>query len=178
LCMKKNVMVDLETLGKRAGCAILSIGAVRFDAEGVDMEDGLYLIVRRKDCVDAGLHEDPSTVEWWEKQSDTARKVIHLSERDDATPLRTALTEFGAFVGSAKVYGNGSDFDNAILYAAYAALGMDVPWKFWDSRCYRTLKGLFPDVKMVRGGTHHNAFDDAVSQARHASEIMRSKGLV
>lgn len=47
-----------------------------------------------------------------------------------------------------------------------------VPWPHWNDRCYRTLKAMRPDVKMERTGTHHNAVDDATSQARHALALL------
>jgi DNA polymerase III epsilon subunit-like protein len=173
-----HVMVDLETLGKRAGCAIISIGAVLFDETGVDENNAFYTVVSRKDCVQLGLHEDPDTLDWWSKQSEGARYVLQHSMSNEAKPLVEALTDFGHFVGPAKVWGNGADFDNAILYACYAAVEKPVPWKFWDSRCYRTLKNLYKDVPMAkRVGTHHNALDDAINQARHASAIFQAKGL-
>lgn len=169
--MKKHTMVDLETLGRRAGCSILSIGATYFDETGVEGE--FYAVVNQASCEKAGLHTDPETLAWWEKQSEDARKVLEES-RTGGMPLIDALDLFGIFVGKTKVWGNGADFDNAILYACYAAVGKEVPWKFWDSRCYRTLKGLFPSVKLVRQGTYHNALADAISQTNHASEILRT----
>jgi len=168
---KKNTMVDLETLGRRAGCSILSIGATYFDAEGIASE--FYVVVSQASCEKAGLHTDPETLEWWEKQPEAARKVLEES-RTGGMDLANALDLFGTFIQGTKVWGNGSDFDNAILYACYAAVGKEVPWKFWDSRCYRTLKNLFPAVKMTRQGTYHNALDDAKTQAEHAAEILRS----
>jgi exodeoxyribonuclease VIII len=74
------------------------------------------------------------------------------------------------------VWGNGASFDNAILAQCYRAVGMDFPWKFWNDRCYRTLKNLVLDVPFERTGTHHNALDDARSQAIHASAILRRMG--
>ena len=69
--------------------------------------------------------------------------------------------------------GNGADFDLPILAAAYAAVGLSVPWKPYNGRCYRTLKNLAPVVKLARPGTHHNALDDARTQAVHAIKLMR-----
>lgn len=169
--MKKNTMVDLETLGRRAGCSILSIGATYFDEAGVEGE--FYAVVSQESCEKAGLHTDPETLAWWEEQSPEAREVLEIS-KNSGMLLADALDLFGVFMKGTKVWGNGSDFDNAILYACYAAVGKEVPWKFWDSRCYRTLKGLFPSVKLVRQGTYHNALSDAISQATHASEILRA----
>lgn len=49
--MSKDVMVDLETLGTRPGCKILSIGAVEFGVGPDYNEDGLgaefYVEVQR-----------------------------------------------------------------------------------------------------------------------------------
>lgn len=168
---KENTMVDLETLGRRAGCSILSIGATYFDKDGTAEE--FYVVVSKASCEAAGLHTDPETLAWWAKQSPEARKVLEESETG-GMDLADALDLFGQFAKGTKVWGNGSDFDNAILYACYAAVEKDVPWKFWDSRCYRTLKGLNTGVKLVREGTYHNALSDAVSQAKHASEILRA----
>jgi DNA polymerase III epsilon subunit-like protein len=38
-----DVMIDLETLGRRPGCAILSIGAVEFGPAGLGRE--LYIVL-------------------------------------------------------------------------------------------------------------------------------------
>lgn len=171
--MKKHTMVDLETLGRRAGCVILSIGAVHFDEYGV--EDELYIVVNKKSCTEAGLHIDQDTLDWWEKQSPKARQVLKDAETEEAVLLADALETFGAFTKGTKVWGNGADFDNAILYACYAAVGKDVPWPFWDSRCYRTLKNVHKGITAPkRQGTCHNALDDAKTQAEHAATILGS----
>ena len=65
----KDVMVDLETLGRRAGCSILSIGAVAFDAETGTMGPEFYMVVKMASCEKHGLHTDPETVAWWKKQN-------------------------------------------------------------------------------------------------------------
>ena len=170
----EHVMIDLETLGRRAGCSILSIGAVAFGPEGLGAE--LYTVVNRASCTAAGLHEDPGTLAWWEKQSASARAVLgQATEGGDLLPVALGkLTEFlGQFnCRKVQVWGNGADFDNAILTACYAALGQDIPWEFWNNRCYRTLKSLKPQVKLARQGTYHNALDDAKSQAAHAIQLM------
>ncbi|MHB0978446.1 MAG: 3'-5' exoribonuclease domain-containing protein [Minisyncoccota bacterium] len=56
---------------------------------------------------------------------------------------------------------------------AYHALDMKQPWKFWNNRCYRTLKNMFPEVPFVRIGIAHDALDDAKSQAEHAVAILK-----
>lgn len=175
----KDVMVDLETLGMVPGCVIISIGAVFFDSTGLG--DEFYTVVNRMDAEARGLTVDAATVKWWTQQSDEARKVLHDSSRKKTSlPLMMALAQFDRFLSSrgdvtnVRVWGNGADFDNPILAVAYDRLGQRPPWKFWNNRCFRTLKNLAPEeAKPPRQGTHHNALDDAKHQAEHAVRALR-----
>ena len=182
-----DIMLDLETLGTTPGCLILSIGAVAFDPHGDSLGDKFYVVINRKsmarnyedDFVQPLFKAEPETEQWWNSQTEEAKQVLRDSE--DATksvPVISALDSFANFVSlhgskKAKIWGNGSDFDNAILATTYRKLGMPVPWQFWNNRCYRTLKSLVPKCKMERTGVHHNALDDACSQALHLQEILR-----
>ena len=56
-----------------------------------------------------------------------------------------------------------------------AAAGGKAPWTFWQERDLRTLKGLSPDLRIERSGTHHNALDDALHQARLVQHILTSR---
>lgn len=177
----ENVMVDLETLGKRAGCSILSIGAVEFSADGLGRE--FYVVVGIKG--QESLAVDSDTLAWWEKQSDEARTVLE-EHKASSLSLGNAIDWLNSFLapigrGRLKVWGNGSDFDNAILYAAYAAAGKELPWEFWNSRCFRTLKNMVRNVKPAERSGAHNALADAKWQAEHASRILalaRENGVV
>ncbi len=181
-----NCMVDLETLGTRAGCTIMSIGAVMFDPESRTLGAKFYVTINRKSCAAHGLHEDPKTLEWWGNQSHEARKIFDEVSSSNSWGLPTALNSFRHYLRDhgaerVKVWGNGADFDNAILQSAWAAAYPvnNVPplWDHWDNRCYRTLKGLAPNCKMLRVGTYHHALDDAISQAHHAIDLFRELGL-
>jgi hypothetical protein len=174
-----DVMVDLETLGDGPGCVILSIGAVAFDPLSGVIGGGFYSVVDTASCVVAGLRYDQGTLDWWAKQSAEARAVIADAASGSAPPLAHALDNFSFYltrfggVAKARVWGNGADFDNAIL--AYAAKAVQRPkvWEHWNSRCYRTLKNLNRDVPMPeRVGVFHNALDDAKTQAMHAVAIL------
>ena len=170
----KNLMVDLETLGTTAGCTILSIGAVFFDRDK-GLGDEFYTVVSRASCAEIGLFEDPDTVKWWKGQNADAQKVLKAAGLKKAKGIANALSEFDAFIKKdtgVKVWGNGADFDNPILIAAYTKLGRKQGWGNWSGRCYRTLKNLAPSVKLVRQGVYHNALDDAKSQAEHAVRLM------
>lgn len=173
----QDVMVDLETLGNSPGAAILSIGAVAFDPETGEIDDaGYYSVVDVNSCVCAGLRFDPDTLAWWKDQSEEARAVLKDAWASKAPTLKTALIGFNGYLRQhggtgVRVWGNGSDFDNALLAVAYRAADVAPGWKFWNSRCFRTLKNLSPLTTFTRVGTYHNALDDARTQAAHALRI-------
>lgn len=161
-----NIMLDLETMGTSSNAAIIAIGAVRFDAT---VRDKFYCAIDLSDCVKNGLEMNPDTVMWWMRQSDAARAQFENPDHD----LVAALDAFRQWAGDDPIiWGNGADFDNAILANAYKKTGQEPPWRFWNNRCYRTMKSLKPDIKMERTGTHHNALDDAASQAEHLMRIL------
>lgn len=178
----RDIMLDLETLGTVPGCAIASFGAVAFDEFGVAVE-GFYRAVTipqwdTPGLTAEGLHKDQDTIDWWKRQNDEARKVF---TDPDAASLMSALEQLGAFIGrygSPRVWGNGADFDNPIVACAARAVGIDPKtlWQGFNGRCYRTVKNQHKDVKLVRGGTYHNALDDARSQADHLVRICQTRG--
>lgn len=166
--MKTKVMLDLETLGKTPGSVIVAIGAVKF-AEG-QILDRFYERVDAESCVVLGLQMDVSTVMWWLTQDEEARMEITRQGR----PLADVLRSFSSWIDDpdAEIWGNGASFDNVLLAEAYDRTGLTRPWQYWNDRCYRTVKNLHPERSMKRMGTHHNALDDAESQALHLMEIL------
>jgi exodeoxyribonuclease VIII len=174
--MSTAISLDLETLGKTGVCAVLSIGAVAFDTDTLELIPGaeFYGVVSQQSSWAAGLTADANTLQWWAAQSDEVRSV--LQETSLAYPtLFYTLSKFTQWATSledpskVEMWGNGSDFDNAILSAAYAKVGIEPPWRFWNSRCLRTLKGLCkPAPSVERVGVRHNALDDARYQAQCA----------
>lgn len=174
----QDVMVDLETLGTCPGCSILSIGAVAFNPTSGELGSEFYVVVNRENCLAASLYEDPETVAWWENQSAEAKQVLKEAERGER--LEDALNRFTEYLkqfdlGTVRVWGNGSDFDNAILSVCYHHVGLNLPWKFWNNRCYRTIKAMHPTIRLARKGIHHNALDDAKTQAIHANQLLGAR---
>lgn len=171
----KNLMLDTETMGTGPRAALAAIGAVFFDPDTEQVGDRFYIDVDLASSVQLGLTMDPGTVKWWLRQSDEARQAFTRP----GLAITDALTLFAHWISQHQkpadvlVWGNGADFDNVIVAQAYQLAGIALPWAYFNNRCYRTLKSLRPDVELQRVGTHHNAVDDAESQARHAIALLR-----
>jgi exodeoxyribonuclease VIII len=179
-----HVMIDLETMGTRPNSPVVSIGAVAFQPwrqhkDGEVQLGGIvskfYEVIDLAWSVRDGAVIEPETVIWWLGQGDKAREAI---TRRGIEP-KVALQRFSDWLGPWEpmgVWGNGASFDNVMLTEAYRRAGIKAPWPFWQDRCYRTIKSLYPQVELVRMGEHHNALDDAISQAMHLIEIDKVMG--
>lgn len=165
-------MVDLETMGTVADAAICSIGAVRFDLESDELDDAGFsasISLDSNSAVGRRIQED--TFLWWLKQSAEAQAFFHGPKQS----LESSLIDLSDWIGNDTYYvwSNGADFDLPMLMHAYAQFNLEVPWRFTNSRCYRTYKNLpcAKNVPLQRVGTHHNALFDALNQARHIQKI-------
>lgn len=197
--MTNHCMLDLETLGSTPGCVVLSIGAVIFDptagtvcslahanANPIFPQNlrPLSVVVNLKSAVSAGLKIDPETLEWWMRQ-DRGARLATLGKPGESHILVHALTRFADWYrnsGAQRIWCHGATFDVPVLGAAYAALGMDVPWEYRTVRDTRTAFELarcgdvLEQVEMRFGGTKHVAADDAGVQAAQVCEAYRCLG--
>lgn len=188
-----DIMLDIETFGTGTNAAIVQIGAVAFNADGDNAElftnspevllgqgVGFRVNVDLAKSKHPGVI-DPSTVEWWLKQSDAARaSVTSLTEM--RYELGSALNEFSGWVQDVghsmhdvRLWSNGPTFDETIIRAAFDRYGMTLPISFRGSRCCRTMNDLAMDMgwdpraalsEAAEGIVKHDGLGDSVYQAR------------
>lgn len=191
-----HVMIDLETLGTVPGCIGFSIGAVQFDPAMHRLGSTFYAVVNVDSALDHYLREDEATVEWWSKQSPEARVTLEDARAGNGMTLPDAMNRLNDYFQSLgtkstiRVWGNGADFDNPILRVMYDAAKVTPYPGGYGGRCYRTMKNLDElfgptfkfhklDSERHRVGTHHNALDDAKSQAMHLmANVARIKSAI
>ncbi len=168
----KDIMIDLETLGKGTEAPVISIGAVYFDSEGLGKE--FYVNLELQSQIDTGLRRaDASTIQWWMGQSDAAKRVF----KESAVPTSKGLLDLVNFILEVKdayVWGNGATFDISILESLLQDYEIPVPWKYnriMDFRTYKRFLGQGREIDRSKG-VHHNALDDAKVQASYISLIM------
>lgn len=171
----KHVMVDLETLGTTADAVIMSIGAVKFDLKTGEIDDsGFYASVSIESNLERGRRIAEDTLIWWLRQSPAAQQVF----TEPKQVLADALVDFSDWVGADDyhVWSNGADFDIPMLAHAFTQVGVEVPWRFYNTRCFRSFKTLpgADKVPKPNTGTKHNALTDALNQAQHAVAIHKA----
>jgi hypothetical protein len=172
-----NIMIDIETLSSDSNALILSICAVVFNIETGEIGKHTYIEIDINDSLKYNFNISGDTLQWWLKQSNAARKLIHSP--NNAFKVKDALEILSKFLkdnGSLEdtlLWGNPSKFDLGILEDAYKILNLKVPWKYVNERCVRTLSNLYPKIKkdVIFKGTKHNPIDDCVYQIEYCHKV-------
>ena len=180
--MFTHLMVDLETMGKKPGAPIVSVGAIFFDPASGKTGAEYYQVINLESSMSFGARPDASTILWWLKQSPEARSAIVV---DDTVGLVEALEQFLDFIAenaangsrTVQLWGNGSSFDCSLLEAAFELADTPFPIPHWNYRDVRTIVelgkavGLNSRYDIPFEGDQHNALADARHQVKYVSAI-------
>jgi len=169
-------MIDLETLSTETNAAILTIGAVRFDPNGNELEDSdmesLYIRVDLDSCNELDLHVSDATIEWWSQQSREAQEEAFSCE--NRTHIVDAFAQLYKFCwGAQRIWSHGAAFDIVICETIFKKLRRQIPWHYTAVRCTRTLFDLGIDPHRPPVLKHH-ALEDAWNQAVGVQNVFRN----
>lgn len=193
--MRKDIMVDIETLGTGEGATIFQIAAMSFDITTGEVIDSINLIGDIEKY--HSLSVDGSTLKWWlntnkELLTDLLNKGT-ITEYEMAQSFSNWLYKQGYPDEDMKevyLWGNGILFDNAKLQKYLVEIGnLKYPIYYRNDRDVRTLlelaslkSGLTEDeIKNSvtdENEVKHDAFDDIKYQIRltHKSYEILVKG--
>jgi exodeoxyribonuclease VIII len=192
----KDLMIDFETLGLKENAVLLSLGACMFDPATGEIGETFYAAIDPRTQHHREI--DASTVLWWLDQDDAARRKLtdavkntdllepnelepgspeyEAASDNAALPINHVAMAFIAYVeqfgDDVRCWSNGA-VDHAWLNSMMTYCGLKNPIKFWNQRDYRTIKGMYPDIKMESYGVAHNALDDAIKQTKHLCAILQ-----
>lgn len=174
--MKTDIMIDLETLDVLPSASVLTIGAVRFDPFGDDINepdcDKFYVKVDLDSCDRYGCTVSQDTVDWWARQSKEAQDEAFNPE--GRIPIESAIDQLYKFCwGGKRVWSHGAGFDVIILEHLFRKVGKAIPWSFWEVRDTRTLFDLGIDPKRPPVLKHH-ALEDAWNQAVGVQNVLKT----
>ena len=166
-----SIMLDLESLGTRPDCAILTLGAVKFDEYTPgSFGDSLYFRVNVDEQLALGREVQEDTLKWWSTQSaDVYDEAFSEKDRVSLESMYRQLNKFT--VGVEYIWCQGPAFDIVILENIYRQCGWPTPWQFWQIRDSRTLFGVHGDPREKNKAGLHNALEDCISQAQGVQAV-------
>lgn len=139
-----NIMIDIETLGKRTDAYLIQVAAIAFDIETGTLSHAFNGVIRN-----SGGVLDVDTVAWWMQQAHAPVLGAKLQDASQAGDEREVLEEFCRFfrlcgdVDRVWAHG-GTGFDFPILQSAFQRCGLAVPWHYRAPRDTRSLFDVAP----------------------------------
>ena len=176
--MATHAMIDLETLGTKPDCVILTLGAIKFNPFADQQpHSGIYQKIDIDEQDALGRTQDDSTIEWWGKQSESVQEEAFTE--NGRIGLERMTNEINKFlVGVDVVWAQGPAFDIVILENLYQQLNKPIPWNFWQIRDSRTLFSLLKkDPRKAIQQEAHNALADCYYQALSVQKAYKELGI-
>lgn len=180
-------MLDIETVGRKPGCAIISIAAVLFNANTGEISTTRRFnksIGLTKQILN-GFTQDDNTIKWWKG---TNKKLFYDLCESKNNYIEIAK-EFQSWYKSLpnysklRLWGNSPKFDIAILEGWYRKClnGKEFNqfWDTWSERDVRTIAALAPSIKKntIFVGNKHNPIDDCLHQIKYINKILKHHSL-
>ena len=182
----KAVFLDIETYGTDVDARIMSVGLVYGD-----LATGKYLCTEQYNITEEDQYDRSvtnSTLEFWERQdrdNPQARTYNCMNQLNTVDELLDMIDAFMKDKQKIPVFGNGPEFDNAIIAHLYRSRGRKVPWRYGDNQSVRTmvfigrLFDIDPKYYVINkrssqfGGVviEHTAEGDALMEFEYCSNI-------
>ena len=154
-----DCMIDIETIDTGPESAVLSIAAMRWDANNKSaVRNSVEILIDVDDCLARGCTYSEDTIKWWDQQ---APEVHHKAfTQGPRLSLPAALDELRKYVaGTQRFWCQGLNFDQIILEQAYKRCGEPRPWSYWQWRDSRTLMKLVDDLPAKDSRAHDAIYD-------------------
>lgn len=176
-----HAMVDVEALRLKQPwrAPLMSVGVVVFDEwANIQAKAELFVI---PGSLPAWAEPEASTVEFWigqEYYAELKRKALVYG-----MPTLDILQWMKSFWLEWKIEATwfaGPTYDQVMLEAYFDHYHLENPWKYNDTRDFRTIRKQHPEISKPiyedRQGTHHSALDDCLHQLRTLKAISDETG--
>lgn len=138
----RHLMLDIEALGLRPGCAVIQIAAQYFDPYEGTSGPAFNIHIKAQ----SPFTIDPATLEWHCEKGTFPRMVETEALAVPPVLAIFALNQFIRAHGKPGVWWAwGATYDFTILGAVYEQYNQETPWEYWQAQCARTVfKTLLP----------------------------------
>jgi DNA polymerase III epsilon subunit-like protein len=176
--MPVHAMIDLETLGTKPDCTVLTIGGIKFDPNTKEEPwSEFYMQLDIDDQERMGRSVDDDTLEWWGKQDPEIIEAA-FTPHNRILP-KTMLQELKKWcVGVDTFWAQGVSFDIVIIENMCRMYDIPIPWPFWKVKDSRTLLGIVSmDPRKRYTFAAHNALEDCRIQAKSVQDAIAELGI-
>ena len=167
LLKRNHIFVSIETMSTNTNAMILSIGAVKFSFDS-GIGESFSVNIDMNDSINF-RHYSTDTVGWWRAKP----KEIRDKWKSDPKSCLDACREFTEFFDNsdAMVWSKNNLFELTAIKSLYEDVGLDLPWKHWNTMDTRTVFSLL-DLKLDYD-VSHIALNDAISGAEHIIKVFK-----
>ncbi len=159
----KNIIIDIETLGRRNDAAITQVGVAIAD-KNFNIIDTCLIQIDPQAWHTCTRTFTGETLLWWINQKNTpvSKKVTRTAYNYEEL-IKQLNYIFSLYNTDNSIVWTKGTMDLFCIKDLYEFFNMETPWKFWQPRDIRTAKEIIKDWKTIEGSTH-NALDDAIIQ--------------
>lgn len=172
----KDLMIDIETMGRGENAVMIQLAGVFFDRETGEAGNEFCKSLSISSCKDFGFEEHEETVKWWSEQNQDILRAI-LSKAEHALDVMDSFVDFlGKDLKELKIWSHAT-FDFPIVQAYLQRTTKSfMPYKgARDIRTLVDLSGINLDNYDWNKKTH-NALDDCKFQIQYCVDAMRAIG--
>lgn len=163
--VKNNIIIDIETLGRRNDAAITQVGLVIAD-KNFNILNKFLIQIDPKAWHTCNRTFTGETLLWWMQQKNTpvSNTSTHsvYSYKELIEKLKLIFRMYNT--SETLVWTKGS-MDLFCIKDLFEYFDMELPWEFWQPRDIRTAKEFIEEWQTFENN-NHNALDDALNQLR------------
>lgn len=165
----RDIMLDIEALGKRATGVILQVGMVAFDIHTGEVGPSLEFNFDLADSLRSGFQVGGGTIKWWMRQPDTARQAVLSSPTQTIIDGLLMITKFCKQFTDPRLWSHAT-FDTSMLNYHFDKMGLPVPYRYKQQLDLRTMAFIAGEydtfVKRPKKGIKHTAKFDCLAQVK------------
>ncbi|MCA3696513.1 3'-5' exonuclease [Aquidulcibacter sp.] len=175
-----HIMIDLETEGTRAGCAIRQIGAASFNPYTGEVGRKFEMNLNTEEQYrNLNMDTDPETINWLKALPANIQEAMTRNPQPVGEVIIALIRAFDWDHPDMRLWCHGATFDEPILRELIIRFGVEtelkklVPWKYTHVRDTRTILEL-AGVKVQRDPSKaHTGLEDCLNQIKAVSEAYR-----
>ena len=173
-----HAMIDVEALRLKQPwrAPLMQVGIVIFDEQANLIQ--AYEMNVDQSTLPNWVQAEVGTVEFWQQQKLWPELQEKMAAGDSAEKVMRMLRDIYEFNVCQSAWFAGPTYDQVMLEAYYDHYGIVFPWKYNDSRDFRTIRKQYKSVleDFPENPNLHSAMDDCIHQVARLRHITQRTG--